>query len=452
MDYFRYDNGVLNVEQVAVEAIADAVGTPCYVYSKQTLVDHYQRFAAAFASLNPLICYSIKSCANLSICRILSDLGAGMDLVSGGELHRAQLADVDPARCVFAGVGKSDEELRQSLEAGVGWFNIESEQELEVLAALAEELNTPCHAALRVNPDVDAHTHRHTTTGTRDTKFGVYIDQAAAIFEKYGANTWCRLCGLHVHLGSPIYTVQPYINALQRLHELINQLRTNGHSIEMLDLGGGFGADYETDQTPSAQHYADALVPMLQPLANDGVQIVLEPGRTLIANAGVLLTEVMFTKTTGTRDFVICDAGMNALLRPCHYDAFHFIWPAHVQPEHVPPRRDALLDLPGLQTVDVVGPICETGDFLARDRAIPPVHRGDLLAVFSAGAYGMAMASRYNSRPILAEVLVHGSQVTICREHETYDDLTSHELNPRTIDVTACVPTNNRASREAMNS
>lgn len=450
MDHFHYTSGVLHAEQVAVEAIADAVGTPCYVYSRQTLVDHYTRFAEAFRSLNPLICYSIKSCSNLSICRLLGELGAGMDLVSGGELHRAQLAGIDPARCVFAGVGKTDAELRQSLEAGVGWFNIESEQELEVLTALAEQMNRPCQAALRVNPDIDAKSHRHTTTGTRETKFGVDIDRAAPLFDQHHDNRWCRLSGLHVHLGSPIYSAQPYIDALQRLHALIEQLKSAGQSIEMLNLGGGFGADYQTDQTPSAQSYAQSIVPLLQPLADRGVRIVLEPGRTLIANAGILLVRVMFTKTTGTREFVIVDGGMNVLLRPCHYDAFHFIWPAQVAPEHVPPRRMGEPELPGLRAVDIVGPICETGDFLARSRSIPPVQRGDLLAVFTAGAYGMSMASRYNSRPMPAEVLVSGSDVTVCREHETYDDLTAHELHPKRLELPGGGSRNKSRTREAM--
>jgi len=437
MDHFEYSSGVLCAERVPVEAIAAAVGTPVYVYSKKTLLDHYDRFADAFAPLDPLICYSIKSNANLSICRLLGQRGAGMDLVSGGELHRAQLAGVDPAQCVFAGVGKTDEELTEALNAGVGWFNVESEQELDVLTELARRLGRPCRAALRVNPDIDAHTHRHTTTGTRDTKFGVDIDNAEALFRSHGNSDHCALTGLHVHLGSPIYTTEPYVRALKRIITLIEQLQRSGHTINMINLGGGFGADYTTDQTPAASEYASTIVPLLKPLVDRGVQIAMEPGRTLAANAGILLLRVLFTKTTGSHHFVICDGGMNVLLRPCHYDAFHFIWPVRVQPNQVPTRRAEDLELPGadLRTVDVVGPICETGDFLARDRKLPPVERGDLLAVFGAGAYGMVMASRYNARPMPAEVLVDGEAITLCRRREHYDDLVAHERNPQRLNI-----------------
>lgn len=450
MDHFTYHEGALFAEQTPARSIADAVGTPVYVYSKQTLIDHFRRFADAFTALDPLICYSIKSCSNLSVCRLLGEHGAGMDLVSGGELHRAQLAGVDPADCVFAGVGKTDAELTEALNAGVGWFNIESAQEFEVLAELARELGRPCRAALRVNPDVDARTHRHTTTGTRDTKFGVDIDRAEDFFAAHGANEHCRVTGLHVHLGSPIYSPQPYASALLRIVTLIESLQRRGHTIDMINIGGGFGADYTTDQTPQASVYAQTIVPMLRPLVERGVRIALEPGRTLVANAGILLLRVMFTKTTGSRTFVICDGGMNVLIRPCHYDAFHFIWPCNVRPEHVPPRRAETLDLPGLAPVDVVGPICETGDFLARDRALPPIERGDLLAVFGAGAYGMVMASRYNSRPMPAEVLVDGRTVTLCRRREHYDDLVAHERQPQRINVdTAGQPTDRAAHTSA---
>lgn len=435
MDHFKYVRGVLHADRIDVHAIAEAIGTPCYVYSRATLLDHYERFAEAFASLDPLICYSIKSCANISICRALAERGAGMDLVSGGELHRALLAGTDPANCVFAGVGKTDDELRESLEAGVGWFNIESEQEFEVLSSIAADMGKTCRAALRVNPDVDAHTHKHTTTGTRDTKFGVDIDLAEAFFVKHGRDKHCRVTGLHVHLGSPIYSAEPYVSALKKLRSLIDRLKKAGCEINMLDLGGGFGADYTTDQTPVLQKYAEAILPELRPLADAGIQIVLEPGRTLVANAGILVVRTMFTKQTKQREFVITDGGMNVLIRPCHYDAFHFIWPCEVEERHVPARRAREMDLPGLRTVDVVGPICETGDYLARDRAIPPVERGDLLAVFTAGAYGMVMASRYNTRPLPAEVLVDDDQLILCRRRETYDDLTAHEINPRRIDL-----------------
>jgi len=409
--------------------IAEQFDTPCYVYSKATLVEHYTRLAAAFAPLDPLLCYSIKSCSNISICKTLAACGAGMDLVSGGELHRAKLAGVDPAQCVYAGVGKSDAEIRQSLEAGVGWFNIESEAEFENVSAIAKEMNLTCKAALRVNPDVDPKTHRYTTTGKKETKFGVDIERAKSVFERYGKDEHCILCGIHVHLGSPIYSAEPYVTSLRKILILIDELDVRGIKINMLDLGGGFGADYESDQTPLASEYAKEIVPLLQDRASKGLKIILEPGRTITANAGILLLKVLYIKTSGEKTFVTCDGGMNVMMRPSHYGAFHFIWPCSVKDEHVPPRRAKEMDLPDLIMVDVVGPICETGDFLAIDRLMPPVSRGDLIALFGAGAYGMSMSNRYNSMPLPAEVLVDQTSAKLVRRRETYDDLTSHELN-----------------------
>jgi diaminopimelate decarboxylase len=433
MDHFAYRGGVLHAERVPVAAIADAVGTPCYVYSRATLVDHYDRFAAAFAELEPLICFAVKSCSNPAICRALAGRGAGMDIVSGGELHRARLAGVDPARCVYAGVGKTDREIDEALDAGVGWFNVESEAEFQNLRDRARARGRPCRAALRVNPDVDPRTHRYTTTGTRETKFGVDIDRARAFFGAYAGDEHCDLAGLHVHIGSPVYRVAAYVESIDKVLALVDRLAEDGHRVEMLDVGGGFGADYESSQSPTAQAYADAIVPRLVDHVRAGLAIVLEPGRALAANAGVLLLRVLYVKRSGSKTFVICDGGMNTLLRPSHYDAFHFIWPCRVEAGHEPVRRAAALELPGLEPVDVVGPICETGDFLAIDRALPPVSRGDLLAVFAAGAYGMTMASRYNSMPMPSEVLVDGDRAELVRRGETYGDLVEHELDPRPI-------------------
>jgi diaminopimelate decarboxylase len=432
MDHFEYRtgqrSGELFCEGVSASAIAERFGTPCYVYSRTTLLDHYDRLAAAFAPLDPLICYSIKSCSNLSVCRALAERGAGMDLVSGGELHRARLAGVDPARCVYAGVGKTDEEIRGAIAHGVGWLNVESEAEFENIAAIARAASGTCRAALRVNPDVDPRTHRYTTTGKKETKFGVDIERARAFFERYGNDDACRLAGIHLHIGSPVYRVEAYVQSISRALDLVDDLERAGHRVEMLDLGGGFGADYESDQSPLAADYAGEIVPLLADRVRDGLQVVIEPGRSITANAGVLLVRVLYVKTSGDKTFVICDGGMNTLLRPCHYDAFHFIWPCVVAPAHVPARRGPEMDLPGLVPVDVVGPICETGDFLAIDRGLPPVSRGDLLAVFGSGAYGMSMANRYNSMPLPAEVLVDGGDATLVRRAETYDDLTAHEV------------------------
>jgi diaminopimelate decarboxylase len=351
-----------------------------------------------------------------------------MDLVSGGELHRARQAGVDPGRCVYAGAGKSDDEIRQALEASVGWLNVESEAEFENIAAIAASMGRTCRGALRVNPDVDPHTHRFTTTGRKETKFGVDLERALAFFDRYGDDKHCVLSGIHVHLGSPIYSPQPYVESTRKILRLMDELHQRGHRIEMLDIGGGFGADYETDQTPPASRYAEQIVPLLEDRVRDGLKVIIEPGRTITANAGVLLIRVLYVKRSGNRTFAICDGGMNTLIRPSHYDAFHFIWPCSVGPPHVPPHRRKKMELDGLVTMDVVGPICETGDFLAEDRAIPPVERGDLLAVFTAGAYGMVMASRYNSMPLPAEVLVDGDRFALVRQRESYDDLVAHEL------------------------
>ena len=381
----------------------------------------------AFAAVDPLICYSVKSCGNLAVLRTLVDLGAGMDVVSGGELHRALAAGCPPERIVYAGVGKRDDEIAAALDAGIFLLNVESEEEFENIARIAAARGARCRCALRINPDVDPRTHRFTTTGTKETKFGVDIERARAFFRRYGRDPHARLVGLHLHIGSPVYETQPYVEAVTKALALRAELMAEGFEVSVLDVGGGFAADYETGRSPAAADYARAIVPLLEPAVREGLQVVLEPGRSIAANAGVLLTRVQYVKRSGDKTFAICDAGMNALLRPSHYDAFHFIWPAEPPAGFVPARRTADPGLPGLVPVDVVGPLCETGDYLALDRPLPPVKRGDLLAVFTAGAYGMSMASRYNSSPLPAEVLVDGDRLTVVRRRETYEDLVAHE-------------------------
>ena len=420
----------LHGEGVALSEIADRFGTPTYVYSAATLREHYDRLVAAFRPLSPLVCYSVKSSGNLAILRVLAERGAGMDVVSGGELHRALSAGVAASRCVYAGVGKTDAEITAAINAGIGLLNIESEAEFEVVADLAARRGRTVRAALRVNPDVDPKTHRHTTTGKKETKFGVDLDRARAFFRRYGRDEWCRLDGIHLHIGSPIYSPQPYVESVTKTLRLVDDLAADGFTVRTLDLGGGFGADYETGQTPPLAEYAAALVPLLESRVRKGLAIVLEPGRTIVANAGVLATRVLYRKEGGEKSFVICDAGMNTLLRPSHYEAFHFVWPARVAASQVPARRGREPGVAGLRPVDVVGPICETGDFLALDRPLPETSRGDLLAVFTAGAYGMSMASRYNATPLPAEVLVDGGEARLVRRRETYDDLVAHELEP----------------------
>ncbi|MHC4770079.1 MAG: diaminopimelate decarboxylase family protein [Planctomycetota bacterium] len=274
MDHFAYKR---YCEDVSVADVAGAAGTPCYVYSRATLRDHYRRLAEAFAPLEPLICYAIKSCSNLSVCRTLAECGAGMDLVSGGELHRARLAGVDPGRCVYAGVGKTDDEIYEAMSAGVGWLNVESEAEFENLSAIAADMDVRCRAALRVNPDVDPHTHRYTTTGKKETKFGVDLERARVFFDTYGRDEHCALAGIHLHLGSPIYSAAPYVRSTRKVLRLIEELEQRGHRVEMLDIGGGFGADYETEQTPPAAQYAAEIVPLLEARARSGLQIITTP-------------------------------------------------------------------------------------------------------------------------------------------------------------------------------
>lgn len=439
MDRFTYrpagDRAILHCEDLPAETIARRLGTPCYVYSKATLLEHYDRLSRAFAPLAPLVCYSVKSNGNLAICRTLGERGAGMDVVSGGELFRALSAGVPAERCVYAGVGKTDEEIAYALEEGLGLFNVESEAEFENIAAIAKRLGRRCDAALRVNPDVDPKTHRYTSTGKKESKFGVDIERAKAFFRRYGRDPHCRLVGIHLHIGSPIYSVDPYIESIRKATALMDELAAEGFAITTLDLGGGFGADYETDQTPVLAAYAAAIVPLLEARVARGLRVILEPGRTLVANAGVLLTRVLYVKVSGDKTFAICDAGMHSLLRPSHYQAFHFIWPAEPSRAFAPPKRAKEMPLPGLVPMDVVGPICESGDFLAIDRPLPPVARGDLLAVFTAGAYGMSMASRYNAHPLPAEGMVDGAKLATIRRRETYEDLVAHERIPEPVPV-----------------
>ncbi len=437
MDLFTYtDDGRLLCEDMDLADLAARTGTPTYVYSAGTLDLHFDRLRSAFAELNPLICYSVKCNSNIHILRRLVERGAGLDVVSGGELHRARLAGADPASIVFAGVGKTREEIADALGAStflqdphqpIGLFNVESEGECEQIRAVAQSLNVIARAALRINPDVDAKTHKYTTTGTKENKFGVDIARAIEVFQRFNGTPNLRLTGVHMHLGSPIYDTAPYVEAVQRALALIDQLAAQGITIDTLNIGGGFAADYETGKAKPAADYAGAIVPLLRERVQDGLRLVLEPGRTIAANAGVLLTRVQYVKSGRTKKFIICDAGMHTLLRPPLYQSFHFVWPARLTPQHIPPARAEKLDLPGLEPCDVVGPICESADFLAQDRALPPVAPGDLIAVFGAGAYGMTMASRYNSHPLPAEVLIDGGRATLIRRRETYDDLVAHE-------------------------
>jgi diaminopimelate decarboxylase len=428
MDLFRYRGGRLFAEDVDVDRIAAQVGTPAYIYSKGTFLDHLQKMQQAYAQLDTTICFSVKACGNIHILKLMAQQGSGFDIVSGGELYRVQQAGADLSTVVYAGVGKTDEEIVNALRAGIGCFNIESEQELENLSRLAERHargpSAKVNAALRVNPDIEYQTHAYLATGKKDTKFGVDIERAVAVFEKYGQSRSIRLNTIHVHLGTGGKTIDPYVEAVQKILPLIDRLRQKGHAIEALNLGGGYGADYETETVPSAEQYAAGIVPLLQ---GKNLRLILEPGKSICANAAILLTRVLYTKQGGSKRFIIVDAGMNDLIRPSLYGAFHFIWPARVEPHFVPTARTQDLHLEGGATADIVGPICEGADFLAKDRSIPPVQRGDLLAVFTAGAYGFTMSSNYNARPRAPEVLVAGAQFKVIRRRETYEDLVAPE-------------------------
>ncbi|MEI7767858.1 MAG: diaminopimelate decarboxylase [Phycisphaerae bacterium] len=421
MDNFVYRDGALFVEDVPVAEIARQVGTPVYIYSSATLTDHYQKMARAFAPLNPIICYSIKSCGNLSILRHLKSLGSGFDVVSGGELYRALQAGADPKQIVFAGVGKTDREINEALDAGILLFNIESEEEFWNLDRIAGQRGVVAHGALRVNPDVESKgTHAKTLTGKKETKFGVDIDRAGAFYRLASKAQYAKLSGMHLHIGSPIKSTQPYVDAITKALALLKELAGEDIKVTTLDIGGGFAAFYEGNEAPAAQVYADAIVPLLK---DSGLQIIIEPGRAIACNAAILVGQVQYNKIGGTKKFLILDAAMTDLIRPTLYEAYHFMWPVQPGVALMPPNRTSTLRVAGDDKYDVVGPVCESGDYLAKDRYLPALQRGDLLAIFSAGAYGFAMASNYNARPRAAEVLVTGGTFRVIRQRETYADL-----------------------------
>jgi diaminopimelate decarboxylase len=425
MDHFRYRDRVLYCEDVPVRQLAEAYGTPLWVYSKATLLHHLTQLQKAFKTADPLICYSIKSNPNLAICRLMAEHGAGFDVTSGGELYRALKAGGRGDRIVFAGTGKTDDELRGGLETNVFLFNVESEAELHNLATVAKGLGKVAPVALRVNPDLPPKTHVKTDTSVKGAKFGLDIETILDVARGVVGNPHLRLVGLHMHLGSPILTVGPYRDGAAKGLTLIERLREQGHPISVLNMGGGFGIHYRKQEAQPAQAFAEVIVPAVQ---KAGCRLVLEPGRFVVGNAGLLLSRVIYTKDSGGKHITIQDAGMNDLIRPTLYESFHRIWPAE-PPAGVPaPPDDYEAPIPGTLKQDVVGPVCESGDFLAKDRALPPLKRGDLLATFSAGAYGMAMSSNYNGRPRAAEVLVDGAGHRLIRRRETYEDMVRPEI------------------------
>jgi diaminopimelate decarboxylase len=425
MHDFRYRRGELYCEGVRAVEIAERVGTPCYVYSTRTILDHYRKLADAFPGA--LICYSVKANGSLSILRLMARAGSGFDVVSGGEIFRVLKAGGDPGKTVFAGVGKTDEEIAYALRHRILMINLESEEELWVAEELARREGARVDAALRVNPDVDPETHRHITTGKQENKFGVDLKVAVELLRRARELRHVRIRGLHVHIGSQITSTGPYVETLARLVEFLPKARATGHEIDTLDIGGGFGIWYRDRKAVSAEEMAAAILPFVDRM---GCRLVLEPGRFIVGNAGILLTRVLFTKDSGEKRFAICDAGMNDLIRPVLYEAYHRIWPASTEAtvEGEPPDEETWGG--ARRKTDLVGPICETGDFFARERPLPPLMRGDLVAIFSAGAYGYAMASNYNSHPRPAEALADGENFEVITERESYEDLVRKERIP----------------------
>jgi diaminopimelate decarboxylase len=424
MDGFPYRDGQFYCEDVPLREIATQFGTPVWVYSKNYLLSRFREIQTAFADADPVICYSVKANANLTLLRTMHEAGSSFDIVSGGELYRVKQAGADLRRVIFAGVGKTDDEIRFALESNILMFNVESEAELDAISRVAGQLGRKAPVALRLNPDVDAKTHAKTTTGKRGNKFGMDIERATALAAKVLGDKHLALSGIHMHLGSPILTTEPYALAVEKAVRVVDEFRRHGHAIHWINLGGGFGISYRKEEGPPASDYASVIVP---PVREARCQLALEPGRFIVGNAGVIVSEVIYTKQEGGKTFVIQDAAMNDLVRPAMYDAFHRIWPAVPR---VAPPDDYEANIPGCPPVDVVGPICESSDYLAKDRCLPAVERGDLLVTFSAGAYGMAMSSNYNSRPRAAEVMVDGKTVTLIRRRETYADVVSHEELP----------------------
>lgn len=424
MEHFGYKDGRLWCDGASVAELARDFSTPLFVYSEAAIRENARRLRDAFAEVNPLICYAVKANYNLAVCRVLRDEGCGFDIVSGGELFRALKVGAEPRKIVYAGVGKTRPEIDYALRTGILLFNVESEPELERIASAAAARGAEANVALRLNPDVDANTHRHTTTGTRETKFGLDFDAAEALVDRMQSMSGVRLVGVHFHLGSPINSPEPYRRALELVLRFIDFCRRRGAEIEWLDVGGGYGIEYKGGETATPEDYAEEIVPYIK---RSGCRAILEPGRYCVGETAVLVTRVQYVKKTRGKTFVICDAGMNDLVRPALYDSYHRIWPVNCA-EPVPCGA-AALEAPSASRVrvDVVGPVCETGDFFARDRLLPPVVEGDLLAVFAAGAYGFSMSSNYNSRPRACEVMVRDGAPRVVRERESYEAMIANE-------------------------
>ncbi len=414
MNYFNSKNNELFCEDISVESIANDVGTPFYLYSTATLARHFRAMDDGFGDLPHLTCFAVKSCSNIAVLNVFARLGGGADIVSGGELFRAMQAGIAPEKIVYSGVGKTTREIKEALEAGILMFNVESSQELNTIQDVAASMGKRAPVSLRVNPDVDPKTHAYISTGLAKNKFGVPIDEAEELYLQAKTMANIEIKGISCHIGSQLTEVSPFIESLRKVKKFITRLQGAGITISYLDLGGGLGIQYDEEEPPHPEVYAAAIK---KELADLNVTLVLEPGRVIVGNAGILVTKVLYTKTNTEKKFLIVDAGMNDLGRPSLYGAYHGV-------------RQVKETSAGTQKADMVGPICETGDFLAKDQELPHAQPGDLLAVMSAGAYGFTMSSNYNSRPRVAEVLVSEDKYTIIKERETYQNLIQGEAIP----------------------
>lgn len=415
MHSFQYQHDVLHCEGVSLDQLAKEHGTPCYVYSHETLVRHFQAVDSAFNAIPHIIAFAMKANSNLAILRLMASLGSGADIVSGGELYRALTAGIEPRKIVFAGVGKSVDEIRYALESNILMFNVESSAELQAINGVGASLDQKARVALRINPDIDPQTHPYISTGLKKSKFGIGAERALEEFRVASSLSHIDVVGVHSHIGSQLTQVTPFVDALKKIIALIESLRAEGYDIRYLNIGGGLGITYQNESPPHPNELSQAILPLL---ANLQCELIMEPGRVIVGNAGILLTRVLYTKETGVKRFVIVDAAMNDLLRPSLYEAYHDIRPVHQ------------ITGGARHHVDVVGPICESGDFLAKDRPLPDVKPGDLLAVMSAGAYGFTMASNYNSRPRVPEILVKDGETFVVRKRESYQDLVRGEEIP----------------------
>jgi len=414
MHDFKFKNNELHCESVKVSRIAKEVGTPFYLYSHNTLVDHYLKIKKAFKKLDPIICFAMKANDNLAVIKTLVNQGAGFDIVSVGELKKARKAKADLSKIVFASVGKTEEEIVAAIEAGILFFNVESLPELDEINRIAKKLNRKPRVALRINPDVAAATHAKITTGTLKNKFGIDLTTARKIMKAQKKYPHIQFSGLHVHIGSQIITSAPFIAAIKKVIDFLDVLKKDGIQLEYLDIGGGLGVIYKDEKPQTAQKFSEAILPYLE---KTGLKIVMEPGRFIAGNAGIFVNTVLYLKDNGFKKFLIVDGGMNDLMRPTLYDAYH---------EVVPVKKTQGRKI----KVDVVGPICESGDFFAKDRMLPVMKKGDLLAVMSTGAYGYVMASNYNVRGRPPEVMVKGNRFEVVKKRETFNDLLKGETIP----------------------